>query len=218
VKRVLLFLLLLFSILLPTSASAWPTFVVFTYYADPLDPLGGTSTGWFRTPGDVPIRYDFTANRYIPDMDFWWQAQHWTRENAMLGFFGINNWLGQIGGWRLDGGLENIGGDILFGGAAVGNDLDHLFDFRMATSDNWDKEPYGGHFVLGETYTTIMNYVNPTTSHHAANGSYYIATGTFYLTDEQPAPSSAPGIPEPSSLALVVLGLGAVAATRRSTR
>jgi len=123
-----------------------------------------------------------------------------------------------VGGWRLDGGLENIGGDILFGGAAVGNDLDHLFDFRMATSDNWDKEPYGGHFVLGETYTTIMNYVNPTTSHHAANGSYYIATGTFYLTDEQPAPSSAPGIPEPSSLALVVLGLGAVAATRRSTR
>jgi len=215
VKRALFFLILCcFCIPLPNSASAWPAFVVFTFQTDPLDPLGATSTGWFRAPGDVPIRYDFEANANVIEMDFWWQTQHWTSQNAMLSFFYINS-LGAIGGWRLDGGLENLHGDILYGDAPVGNDLDHLFDFAAGSgSAISSKGAGGGPPIFGETYACIMNYVNPTTSQHAANGSNYIATGTYYFTDDQPGPPAAPGIPEPSSLSLLILGLSSLIACR----
>jgi hypothetical protein len=39
-----------------------------------------------------------------------------------------------IGSIMIDGGLENLHGDYLFGGAPLGNALDHLFDFRMGFS------------------------------------------------------------------------------------
>jgi len=91
-----------------------------------------------------------------------------------------------------------------------------MFDFAMESGDVfYPKGGGGGPFLLGPTYTCTMRYVNPTTSNHAANGSYYIATGTFYMTDDQPAPSQPPGAPEPSTPVLITLGLAAVGFARR---
>jgi len=112
VKRLLLLFLIISTwIALPRTASAWPGFVVFNFQADPLDPLGGTGGGWFATPGSISIRFDMAWNENV-SMDFWWEAQHWTGSNSMLSIVELDQFH-NIGGWRLDGGLENLGGDIL---------------------------------------------------------------------------------------------------------
>lgn len=215
VKRLLLCLVLLGSLVaIPGSALAWPPFVVFTFHSDPSDPLRTTSTGWFQAPGDIPLRYGFSWNRQIPALDFWWQTQHWTSGNAIMSFVIEDDRYDALDGWRLDGGLENLYGDWLDGLSPLGNDLDHNFDFTMSSGSSiFSKGAGGGPFFVGTTYTCTMNYVNPT-----SHGSYYTATGTFYVTYDVPAPSQAPGIPEPSPLALVILGVGAVIIGKRSPK
>jgi hypothetical protein len=219
VKRLLLYFVLVACVAVPTTARAWPAFAVFTFNSDPLDPIRATNTGWFSVPQSVSIRYDMIWNSYA-GMDFWWQGQHWTSSNSMMSFFGLAAPIyNDVGGWRLDGGQENLFGNWLFGESPLGNNLDHPFDFTMSSGSTISDKGGGGGgpYVLGETYTCTMWYVNPTASHHAANGSYYIATGTFYLTNDLPAPSQEPGVPEPSSLALIAVGVGAIIVGRRFT-
>jgi len=199
VKRILLCLLLLVTFLAPTRAAATlyaPWWVVFTFTADPLDPLGGTSTGWHYLPDDTG---SFT--RPVSDegaIDFWWQAHHWTAVNTLSETLREPPPLDSYS-WWIDGGPE--------GNFIVGNLLDRDFDFEIKGGTDSPE--------FGQIYTASMVYVNPTASHNAANGTYYIATGTFYLTNQQPPAASPPGVPEPSSLALLALGVGAVIAGKR---
>ena len=205
VKRLLLCLMLLCAcISAPGTAHAWMGWVVFTFSADPLDPLGGTSTGWLAIPKSDSNGRPHWASGPI---DFWWQAQHWTTDNT-VGSTWID-WYPYVPGgeallsWSLSGGPEE---EYLWG-----NSFSHDFDFNLG-----GKSPCGP-FNIGEILTASMGYVNPTASRFAANGQYYVSIGSFYFTDQQPAPSEPPGASEPGSVGLAVLGIVALAMGGRRT-
>jgi len=209
VKRLLLCQTLLCCSLLsaPRTASAqlWYGWIVFTFHADPFDPLGGTGTGWFYVDEDRAGRPRFEEARQV---DFWWQAQHWTNANTVgmkyVDFIYLPPVTDALVDWGLWGGTEE---EYLWGNA-----LEHDFDFSITKPG-----AATGPFDIGETFPITMDYVNPTASHHAASGQSYIANGTFYFTDQQPPPSQGPAIPEGSSLALLALGVGALIVAKRAS-
>lgn len=200
--RVFLVLAIALACLCPVAAFAWPGWVVFNFQADPNDPLGGTGTGWFEVsswvvPEDGP-RADIPVWFPFGNIDFWWQGQHWTEQNAVIGELAFDYRLPivfdeRLYEWTLCGGLEQ---DFL-----GGNTLAHEFDFSMVAK--------GGPFNIGATYSASMRYVNPSTP----GGQYYLATGSFTITDQDPGP--APHASEPASLVLTALGIAAAARGRR---
>ena len=195
---------LLFISLAPTRAEAAlypPWWVVFTFTADPLDPLGGTSTGWHYLHDDDGAFQRPQGDE--GDIDFWWQAHHWTAANTLSETLTSYDGPYRYSFW-ISGGPE--------GNFIEGNNLDLNFDIEVrggATNPE-----------IGMLYSAFMFYVNPTASQFGRTTSYglsyYLASGSFYITDQQPPAASPPGVTEPPSLALLVVGLFALGLARTS--